>query len=169
MEQIEIAEIQFKEKQKLLNLLEKYIFEASSYDLSDFNEDGMYIYTPLDYYWNEDGRHAYWILYNGLIAGFAMVSKHKDGRLASDWTMAEFCIIPKYRRAGIGKTAFNKIVTLHKGIWEMQYHPNNAAGKAFWHGVIDDYTGGEYNTQYRGAVEPYNDGSFGDIIYFKSC
>lgn len=169
MEKIELVDISINEKNKLINILEKYIFEASSYDLSDFNEDGLYTYPCLEYYWNEEGRHAYWILYNGLTAGFALISKHRDGRLASDWTMAEFCIIPKFRRAGIGKTAFNKIVAMHKGVWEVQYHPNNATGKAFWHGVIDELTGGEYDTQYRGAVEPYNDGNYGDIIYFKSC
>lgn len=165
---IELQEIQKGEQGKLLNLLEKYIFEASAYDKSDLNEDGLYTYPAIEYYWKEYGRYAYWITMDGVIAGFAMVSKHKDGKAESDWTMAEFCILPKYRHDGIGKTAAQKIFAKHKGVWEVQYHPDNHAGKSFWHKVVNEFTAGKYKTEISGANEPYNNGVYGDILYFES-
>ena len=62
------------EKEILRNLLEKYLYEFSQYDLGDVNALGLYGYAYLDNYWTEDNRWAFFIRVDGRLAGFAMVN-----------------------------------------------------------------------------------------------
>lgn len=56
---IELVTVAVDEKEILRNLLEKYDYEFSQYDQRDVNHLGLYGYDYLDYYWTEEGRHAF--------------------------------------------------------------------------------------------------------------
>ncbi len=73
-------------------------------NLLEVNRLGLYGYEYLDYYWTEDKRWAYFIEVNGKLAGFAMVIDMPEVEgTQTDFQMAEFFVMNKYRRSGVGK------------------------------------------------------------------
>lgn len=165
---IELREIRQEEKHVLTAILEKYIFELSAYDLSDMNESGMYGCPEVDLYWQEETRYAYWITTEGKTIGLAMVFPYSELDEPCDWSMAEFCIFPKYRRYGYGCEAAHAVMRRHKGDWQIVKHPANDRADAFWRKAVDTFTNGKYRFLKNGAKEPYHDGSHGDVICFRS-
>lgn len=150
-------------------MLEKYDYEFSQYDKRDVNPLGLYGYRYLDYYWNEKNRWAYFILAASKLAGFVMVNDfpEADGR-ETDFQMAEFFVLYKYRRAGVGQKAFLKTMALHKGRWQLKRHPNNIASVHFWDKVISEYTQGDYELVKGYPGTAYNDGTLGDVYFFET-
>jgi predicted acetyltransferase len=65
-----------------------------------------------------------------------------EGR--SYFSMAEFFIMKKYRREGIGRSVAEQIFNLHKGQWEVYQKESNVPAQIFWNKVIDEYTKGQF-------------------------
>jgi predicted acetyltransferase len=104
---VELKRVTADEKEILKNLLEKYDYEFSQWDKRDVNKLGLYGYPYLDHYWTEDKRWAYFILVDGQLAGFAMVIDYPEVKdRETDFQMAEFFVMYKYRRMGVGREAF---------------------------------------------------------------
>ena len=59
--QVELTAVLPVEKETLRNLLEKYNYEFSQYDLIPFNEEGLYGYRYLDSYFTQPDRAAWFI------------------------------------------------------------------------------------------------------------
>ncbi len=55
-------------------------------------------------------------------------------------SIAEFMIIPKYRRNKIGKKVAFNCFDMYKGYWEVSPSRGSEAAYAFWKKVIDEYT-----------------------------
>lgn len=157
------------EKEVLRNLLEKYSYEFSQWDTRDVNKLGLYGYQYLDYYWTEDKRWAYFIIVDDKVAGFAMVIDlpEVDDR-ETDFQMAEFFIMHKYRQSGIGKLAFFKVLNMHKGKWQLKRHPSNIGSVYFWDKVINEYTNGRFELIKAYPRTEYDDGTLGDVFFFES-
>ncbi len=66
------------------------------------------------------------------------MQKSKDG-----YSIAEFMIIPKYRRLKIGKRVAIELFNMHKGNWEVKPSCGSAVALTFWKSVIDEYTKNE--------------------------
>ena len=66
---VELKAVSLEEKETLSNLPEKYFYELSQYELFAFREDGLFGYDPLDWYWTEEGRAAYFIRAEGRLEG----------------------------------------------------------------------------------------------------
>lgn len=166
---VELKQVLEDEKEILKNLLEKYDYEFSQWDRRDVNSLGLYGYRYLDYYWNEDKRWAYFILVEGKLAGFVMVIDlpEVDDR-DTDFQMAEFFVMYKYRRLGVGKQAFFKVLDIHKGRWQLKRHPANLASVHFWNRVISEYTNGNYELDEAYPRTEYDDGILGDVFFFNS-
>lgn len=75
------------------------------------------------------------------------VSKNKNEKGHS---IAEFMIIPKYRRLKIGKRVAIDIFNLHNGVWEVKPSYRSKSAFAFWKNVIDEYT--EKNNTYEDGI-----------------
>ena len=166
---VELRQVQIEDREILSNLLEKYDYEFSQYDDRDVNKLGLYGYQYLDYYWNEEKRWAYFIEAEGKLAGFAMVNDLPEVEdRETDFQLAEFFIMYKYRRLGIGRQAFFRVLDMHIGRWQLKRHPKNKVAAHFWNKVIDEYTKSNYElvTSYRNTE--YNDGSLGDVFFFSS-
>lgn len=166
---VELKQVVEDEKEILKNLLEKYDYEFSQWDRRDVNSLGLYGYRYLDYYWNEDKRWAYFILVEGKLAGFVMVIDlpEVDDR-DTDFQMAEFFVMYKYRRLGVGKQAFFKVLDIHKGRWQLKRHPANLVSVHFWNRVISEYTNGNYELDEAYPRTEYDDGTLGDVFFFNS-
>lgn len=157
-----------EQKEILRNLLEKYDYEFSQYDLRDVNELGLFGYDWLDCYWTEPRRWAYFIRVEGKLAGFVMVNDYPEYDAPMDFSLAEFCVLYKYRRQGVGAAAANEIFNLHRGRWQLKRHPKNAVSIAFWDRVIQKYTGGQYVQIPDAPGTEYPDGTPGNILLFDS-
>ncbi|MBD8499015.1 GNAT family N-acetyltransferase [Paenibacillus arenosi] len=142
---IEIVEVQEEEKSILRQLLELYEYDFSEFNDRDVNKFGLYGYTYFDHYWTDDDRDAYFIKVNGNLAGFIMINEHcylYPNETAK--SLAEFFVMRKYRKSGVGIEAAMHIFDKYTGNWEVLQHGENDASKLFWEKVIHAYTDGKF-------------------------
>lgn len=165
---IELIPVDVGEKEILRNLLEKYDYEFSQYDQRDVNALGLYGYDYLDYYWTEEDRWACFIKVDQKLAGFVMVNTYAEVIAETDYTMAEFFVMHKYRGKGVGRYAAFQVFDMFPGKWQLKRHPKNLGSVHFWNKVIQEYTKGNhlYIPGHPQAV--YDDGSRGDVFIFAS-
>lgn len=153
---LELELVTKEQKGILAHLLELYQYDFSEYDSMDVNPCGLYGYPYLDYYWTEQNRFAYFIKVDGKLAGFAMVCGHcYVSRDNHTLFMAEFFVMKKYRKLGIGKSAACKVLRRHPGRWELTVHPNNTGAHVFWKKVTAKAAAGpvEVITDVEGVYE----------------
>jgi len=165
---IELSPVSRDEKEILRNLLEKYQYEFSQFEHTDVNTLGLYGYNWLDCYWTEKNRWAFFIRVEEKLAGFVMINDYLEARKDGDFTIAEFFVMHKYRRLGVGKYAAKAVFDRFPGKWELKRHPKNIASVRFWDSIISEYTGGKYELVRSYPEFPYPDGTFGDIFFFET-
>ena len=145
--EIKIEPILIEQKSVFMQLMELYMYDFSLYSNDDVNEYGYFGYSHIDDYWNEDGRFPYFIRVGGKVAGFVLVrSCCEYNELPNPHNIAEFFVMQKYRRLGIGKFVASQIFDMHKGGWEVSQWAENIPAQKFWKEVIDQYTKGRYET-----------------------
>lgn len=165
---MELVPVKASKKEILRNLLEKYDYEFSQYDQRDVNHLGLYGYDYLDYYWTEEGRHAFFIKVDDKLAGFAMINTLPEVSEKTDYSVAEFFVMHKYRGRGVGRYAAFKIFDMFHGKWQLKRHPKNLGSVHFWNKIISEYTGGDFVYIPGHPDAEYDDGSFGDVFIFQS-
>jgi predicted acetyltransferase len=165
---IELKRVNAEDKEILRNLLEKYDYEFSQWDNRDVNKLGLYGYDYLDCYWTEEKRWAYFIEVDEKLAGFIMINNYPEADEETDYSLAEFFVLYKYRRCGIGKFAAIKVFDMFHGKWQLKRHPKNIASVHFWDSVISEYTKGKYQLVESYPNSEYNDGTLGDIFFFEN-
>jgi len=142
---VEVLEVEDDQKSILRQLLELYEYDFSEYNDQDVNEHGYYGYKYLDHYWTDANRYPFFIMVENKYAGFVLVNSHNylldddQGR-----SIAEFFIMRKYRRKGVGSEAAKQIFDKYRGWWEVRQHGGNEPSKLFWRRVIDEYTAGQF-------------------------
>jgi len=156
------------EKEILRNLLEKYEYEFSQYDMKDVNNLGLFGYDYLDNYWTEKNRFPYFIKVDNKLAGFVMVNDYPIINLDTDYSMSEFFIMYKYRRRGVGAFAVKSMFEKYKGKWGLMYHPKNITSKKFWNRVVNEFTNGKYQIIKDNKEANYEDGTIGEILVFET-
>lgn len=132
----------------LANLLELYVHDLSVIFSVDIGDDGRFGYEPLPLYWSEpDRRFAFLIRAGGRLAGFALATRGSPATSDPlDLDVAEFFILRRYRRTGIGARAAWLLWNRLPGHWVVRVSQLNAAGLAFWEPTIATYTSGAYAT-----------------------
>lgn len=97
---VSVVRAEVSSKPVLQRLLELNAHDFSAFDGRDVNEHGEYGYAYLDHYWTEpDERRAWLFRCDGAVAGFALVRK------GPPHSVAEFFVLRKYRRTGVGAAA----------------------------------------------------------------
>jgi predicted acetyltransferase len=114
----------------LRRLVELYLYDFSEFDGADVDAGGEYGYRYLDLYWTEAGRHAFLFQVDGHWAGFALV------RDVPPFEMAEFFVMRKYRRRGVGRRAAAELFRRFPGRWSVREEAANAGSIAFWRKAI---------------------------------
>jgi predicted acetyltransferase len=157
---LELVATTAKDQPILLNLMQLYVHDFSEFLDIDLQEDGRFPPRDFSPYWAEPGRHALFIRVDARLAGFVLVDERS--RLAEDrpaMDMAEFFVLRKYRRRGVGARAAVYAFELFPGPWEVRQVPDNVAATAFWRKTIDRYTGGRFTEvildgpRWRGPVQ----------------
>lgn len=132
-------------KNVLYRLLQYSLYEESANDLNEMNEDAIFEYQDFHSYFADDNKAAYFIRdkETNKIFGFAMVNTYVQV-FENGHSIAEFMVIPKYRKNHIGKKAVFELLDRYKGNWEVRPSYNSCGALFFWNKVVKDYTGGNY-------------------------
>ena len=168
---LSIIEAKKEDRETMMNLLEKYLYEFSQWEKTDVDEDGLYGYEYLDCYFEEENRFPYFIKVDDKIAGFVLISDYPEvPEEETDFCLSEFFIMHKYRRNGYGMEAVFEVLDLHHGKWQLKRHPHNICSVNFWNKVIDEYTGGKYRLveSYPNKEVDYDDGTPADVFFFEN-
>lgn len=138
---IYLSEVKKEEKEVLYRLLQYSLFEESSTDLNEMNSDGLFEYKWFDNYFTNSDRDAFFIKETGTdkLLGFVMLNEYVQ-KFDKGHSIAEFMVIPKYRRNGVGKKVAIECFNKYKGNWEVAPSYGNEKAYLFWKNVIDDYT-----------------------------
>ncbi|MBI5291134.1 MAG: GNAT family N-acetyltransferase [Chloroflexi bacterium] len=132
------------EKPILQRMIELYIYDFTEIEKLDLDEQGLFGYPYLDLYWTEAGHHPFLVRVDGKPAGFVLVNAHTF-LPGNERSIAEFFVMRRYRRQGVGRAAAFAVFDALPGKWEVQELDTNVAAHAFWRAAIRDYTGGNFS------------------------
>jgi len=144
---ITLAPASLEEKPTLERLMQLYLYDFTEFDSGDVNEQGLYLYKYTSLYWEEPNRRPFLIRADGKLAGFVLVRLEMDGLIDPPRKVnqiAEFFVMKKYRRYGVGKYAAEWVFDQFPGHWEVEQLATNLAAQTFWRKIIDRYTNGNF-------------------------
>jgi predicted acetyltransferase len=141
---IEITQATVDDKPVLRRMLEFSGYELSPFEDRDLNPHGEFGYPYLDHYWKEEGCHAFLVRVDGKLAGFAMVNTHHYTPDAQ-FSMAEFLIMRRFQRQGIGKAVAFEVFSRFQGTWEVHQLRKHAGAQQFWRTVVAEFTSADFH------------------------
>jgi predicted acetyltransferase len=111
--------------------------------------DGRYTYEGLDSYWRADGRVPLTVQADRRLAGFILVNRWSALDRQLDYSVAEFFVLRKYRRIGVGSRAAKALFERWPGCWEVPVAWYNKPALSFWRkaipasvdGAVEEYAG----------------------------
>jgi predicted acetyltransferase len=160
---IQLIEASIEHRHVLERLMQLYLYDFSEFEGFDIGPDGLYENEHINLYWTDSDRHAFLISAADRFAGFILVNsfvclEENSGARS----IAEFFVMRKYRRQGVGRVAARKIFDLMPGRWEVRQIHSNTVGQHFWRNVIGEYTAGKFtetvlnNEKWNGPVQSFD-------------
>jgi predicted acetyltransferase len=139
------------DEEVLGRLLELYAHELSDVFQLELDESGRYGYDQLESYFSEPKtHHAFLVRHRGHLAGFALATRGSPASEAPDvYDVAEFFILRRHRRAGLGRRVAFRLFNALPGRWLVRVSADNPGALAFWSRVIEDYAGGSTSRSER--------------------
>jgi predicted acetyltransferase len=159
---VRVVEAKRSDQDTLRNLFQLYAYDFSDVLPLEVGDTGRFEEEPLGAYWQDPWRRPFLLRVDERLAGFALV--HRKSRLsAADdvWDMAEFFVLRRHRRGGVGTLAARSIFAAHAGRWEVRQRNENGAATAFWRKAISLYTSGRFTEElvdderWRGPVQRF--------------
>ena len=158
---IEIKKVLKDDKDILWNLLQFALYDGSFYVDNQINDKGIFEYNWFENYFTDNDRSAYFIKQDNNLLGFVMINSNlKVKHDCNAQTIAEFLVLPQYRKKHIGKAVAYKVFNTFSGEWEVQPMENNNSAYEFWHKIIKEYSHNNYK------IFEFND--MEDVFVFKS-
>ncbi len=142
-DRVEVLPALISDKPIVQQMMELYHYDFSEFDNTDLDGHGRFGYLYLDYYWVEADRHPFLVRVQDQLAGFVLVNQYTY-LPGSQYSIAEFFILRRYRKRGIGKQVAFHIFDLFYGCWEIHQAHTNMLAQQFWRHVISAYTHGNY-------------------------
>jgi predicted acetyltransferase len=141
---IEIIPAALEQKAILANLLELYTYDFWEFVELEIGPDGRFGYTDLDIYWTEPARHPLLVYVDSRLAGFALIDGlPRESADVTVWDVAEFFILRRYRRAGIGTQVAHLVWRRFPGRWQVRVIVSNEPAYRFWREAIKSFAGQE--------------------------
>lgn len=134
-----LEKVKIEDKKILYNLLQFALYDGSKYIENELNSKGEFEYHWFDNYFTDKDRCAYFIKDNDKLLGFVMINSHMKIYDKGN-SIAEFLILPNYRRNHIGKKIAFEIFDKYKGNWEVEPILNSQEAYCFWKKTIEEYT-----------------------------
>ena len=91
----------------------------------------IFEYKYFDDYFTDSTRDKYFIKFEEKLVGFVLINENNKFNQTGK-TIAEFLIIPNFRRHHIGKKAAILSFEQYPGNWEVQPMENNPGAYNFW-------------------------------------
>jgi len=141
----------------LSNLLELYIHDLSAaFPSVELGSDGRFGYGKLERYWSEPDRHfPFLIRCDSRVVGFVLVTR---GSPASDdpnvFDVAEFFVIRRHRRSGVGRRAAMLLWNRLPGSWIVRAFEGVPGAVPFWRSVVAEFTSGAAE-EFKRPGSPY--------------
>ena len=167
-----LTQVPESQRQIITNLMQLYKYDFSEFDKYDFSEfaevgsrygevgpdgrftyevgpDGPFTYEGLDSHWREDGRVPLTVEAGGRLAGFVLVNRWSALNRVLDHSVAEFFVLRKYRRIGVGSRAARLLFERWPGRWEVAVAGYNKRALSFLRkairasvdGPVEEYAG----------------------------
>ena len=159
-----LTPVSLEEKPSLERLMQLYLYDFAEFDGADVNDQGLYPYKYLPLYWTEPDRRPFFIRVNGKLAGFVLVRLDIDRLIEPPRKVnqiAEFFVMKKYRRYGVGAFAAQWVFDQFPGDWEVEQIATNLPAQTFWRKIISRYTNGNYremflhNEHHHGPIQSF--------------
>ena len=145
---VSLARLRSSEHTLLTNLLELYVHDLSAlFPQVELDDNGRFGYAKLPLFLGDSQRHLAFLIRAGdRIAGFALATR---GSPVSDdpnvHDVAEFFVLRRYRRSGVGRHAAELLFQALPGRWTVRVLERNTRAFAFWRRAVFDFA--------RGAVD----------------
>lgn len=146
----------------LVDLLDAYAHELSRFHSVGFGADGRFIYRELPTYWRDPGKHAFFVVMDGVPVGFVLIKQAPSAaEFKRVWDVAEFFIGAAYRRRGVGLAAAHTVWRQLKGNWQVRVLEANRAALAFWERATTEFLGNPPHSEtFEKLGEPWRRFSF---------
>lgn len=131
------------ERDIVANLMQMYLHDLSEFDHDNVSANGRYEYRYFNDYWVEEERHPFLIFYDSGLAGFALVREFAP----ETWSMAEFFVLRKFRKRGVGAEAARLLFEKFKGTWHVAQEEENLPAQKFWRKTIANWTDGTFTEE----------------------
>ena len=121
------------------------LFQLYTHDFSEqwagmprgeLDDQGRFPPYPLASYWQDEGHIPLLLRADGHPAGFALINRSSHAGRPVERNMAEFFIVRKHRRGGVGTAAAHAIFDRYPGTWEAAVARKNVAALAFWRRAV---------------------------------
>jgi predicted acetyltransferase len=139
---IEVVRATAGQEPVLDNLLELYAHDFSEFIDLQLQPDGRYGNAGISHFWRSDEHLAFLVWVDGRLAGFVMVEK--GSRISGDprvWDVAEFFVVRRWRRRGVGAAVAHEVWRRIPGPWEVRVLEMNRPARAFWKRAVAAFTG----------------------------
>jgi predicted acetyltransferase len=140
---VHVRRIGPEERATIENLLNLYLYDIAEFANDGWREvgpDGRYWHGALDEYLAGAEAAAFLVTADGELAGFVLVDTHVVlAQPAGTHSIAEFFVMRKHRRMGVGRSAAVALFDLLGGPWEVAQDDGNPPAQRFWRAVVEDY------------------------------
>ena len=114
-------------------LMQDYLNELSAYESIAMDAGGRFQYPFLKHYWREPDRYPFLIVAGEQTVGFVLLRRDMNPENGSRFVeVAEFFVVPKWRRQKVGTIAAQLIWPLFPGPWCVSVLEKNLPAAKFW-------------------------------------
>jgi predicted acetyltransferase len=133
------------DREWLTNVYPFYLHDLSEFDEHYYtlNDRGLWEPDHLPSWLQDDTDHPLIIRQSETRVGFALVNEAPSAYImpGCGFRLAEFFVLKRYRRTGIGRRAAQALFDRFRGRWQLSVFARNAPAIAFWRGVLADQAG----------------------------
>lgn len=139
---VTLRKVMLKDKTVLWKLLQFALYDSSFYLENVLDKEATYKYRWFENYFTDSNRDAYIIEDDKQdILGFTMINSNlqlpHDTKAQS---VAEFLVLPQYRKQHIGKQVAFMLWDMYQGEWEVEPMKGNEGAYKFWEKIIKEYS-----------------------------
>ncbi|MCX7121661.1 MAG: GNAT family N-acetyltransferase [Gammaproteobacteria bacterium] len=126
------------------NMASYYAYDISEYMEWAQQKDGTHS-IGIDFikYWKTENTFPFIIKYEDELVGFVIVDQNVSD-VKNDFNIAQFFILRKFLRKGIGKNVAFQCFDKFIGKWEAFVMPGNEGAYRFWRKIIGNYTNNKF-------------------------
>jgi predicted acetyltransferase len=129
------------------NMSRFYVYEMSRYcgflPGWECPKDGLYECFDFKKYFEAPDTYPFLIKDGEELVGFVVVDK-KGVTPDIDWNMAQFFVMAKFQKQGLGKRFTHQVFDEFKGLWAVNVIPENLGALQFWRKTVGAYTQGNF-------------------------